>query len=306
MRLTFRKEILLSCFLGSLLILAAVSSIGSADAVKSTGTFNTKFGKDTAGIVCGDKLCSEIKKNDGRGNIYQQEAPVDPFSPLYEFDFNSQQEDISFDGDDGYLNLERNRENVMKIQANSTNTLEELTVTAWIEPNFEKSFGEYSIVGKERSFNLYVDNLNYPKKTADFSIYDGITWTTVKSKNILPETWFHLAAVFKKGVVSLYVNGELEGETAIKPIRLVNSDGRTIEDTVDKIKSTADLSIGTYLTTSKQDGEKSNSMFAGKIDDIQIFDFAMDEEKISEKYQEKSSIFQDRIKKELLADSESK
>lgn len=306
MRLMFRKEILFSCFLGSLLILAAISSIGSADAVKATGTFNTKFGKDTSSIVCGDKLCSEIKKDDGRGNIYQQEAPVDPFAPLHEFNFNKIENGTLPEEIDGYLTLERNREDITRMQSNSTNTLDELTVIAWIEPNFEKSFGEYSIVGKERSFNLYVDNLNYPKKTADFAIYDGITWTTVKSKNILPETWFHLAAVFKKGSVSLYVNGKLEGETAIKPIRLVNSDGRTVEDTVDKIQSYGDLSIGTYVTTSKQNGEKFNNMFSGKIDDIQIFDFAMDEVKISEIYTEKVSIYQDRIKEELLVDSEAK
>ena len=133
---TLRKEILSGFFLISLLILAAVSSIDSAEAIKATGTFNTKFGKDTASIVCGDKLCSEIKKNDGRGNIYQQEAPVDPFAPLHEFDFNNMENGTLPEEIDGYLTLERNREDIMRMQSNSTNSLDELTITAWIEPNF--------------------------------------------------------------------------------------------------------------------------------------------------------------------------
>lgn len=39
--------------------LAVGIGVGPADAMKASGTYNQKYGSRTAGIVCGDRLCSE-------------------------------------------------------------------------------------------------------------------------------------------------------------------------------------------------------------------------------------------------------
>ncbi|MFB5635706.1 MAG: hypothetical protein ACE5RB_03675 [Nitrosopumilus sp.] len=53
-------------FLATALI--AVMAIGmqieSADAKKAQGTYNQKYGKANAGIVCGDRLCSEVGQDE--------------------------------------------------------------------------------------------------------------------------------------------------------------------------------------------------------------------------------------------------
>jgi hypothetical protein len=290
------SKIFFVLLLGSVLLLSTVSaSIGSADALKSKGTTNTSFGKDTSGIVCGDKLCSEIEKDEGRGPIYQQEAGPDPFTPTHSFNFNFEQDFIVFNGDNGYLQLQRNQDDSIRLQSNSTNTLDALTLSAWIMPDFSKSFGDYTIIGKENSFQLSVDNLNYPKKSAAFSVFDGITWTTVKSKSLLPEDWFHLTAVYEDDSVELYINGKSQGSVTIKAIRQVDSSGKTVNKVTDELASTGDLGIGTYITTSKSEGEKFRNKFSGKIDDIKVFTAALDAEKILLMYEENSLFYEDRF-----------
>ena len=53
-------------FLAITLIAAVVVGIGiePADAKKASGTHNQKFGSQTAGIVCGDRLCSEPEESE--------------------------------------------------------------------------------------------------------------------------------------------------------------------------------------------------------------------------------------------------
>jgi len=296
-------KILLVVLLGSVLLLSAISSnINSAEALKSKGTTNPKFGKDTSSIVCGDKLCSEIKKDSGRGDILQQEAGPEFSTTLHSFDFNLEQDFVFFDGDDGFLQLERNEFNALRIQSNQTNSLDALTLSAWIKPDFSRSFGEYTVVGKDKSFDLSVNNLSYPKKTAQFGTFDGITWTAVKSKSTLPESWFHIAAVYEGDSLSLFVNGKSEGTAKIKAIRMVDSDGRTVEKIIDKLTSKGDLSIGTYLSTSLQEGEKYKNRFNGKIDDVQILSIALNATEIQSIYAEDSSFYKDREADESLSD----
>lgn len=41
-------------------VVSAVDYLPEAEAKKSKGNYNTKFGIGTSGVVCGDRLCSEI------------------------------------------------------------------------------------------------------------------------------------------------------------------------------------------------------------------------------------------------------
>jgi len=59
--------------LGTILLLSTVaSSVDPVEALKSKGNKNTKYGSGTAGLVCGDKLCSEVeeeKQKKKRGSV---------------------------------------------------------------------------------------------------------------------------------------------------------------------------------------------------------------------------------------------
>ena len=64
--------------------MSALTIMPEADAVKATGKHNQKFGSATKNVVCGDKLCSDVKR-DGEANqqsrfqvggVAQQAAPV--------------------------------------------------------------------------------------------------------------------------------------------------------------------------------------------------------------------------------------
>lgn len=47
--------------LSTMAVVAAVDVMPEAEAKKSQGVYNSKFGSATKGIVCGDRLCSEIE-----------------------------------------------------------------------------------------------------------------------------------------------------------------------------------------------------------------------------------------------------
>lgn len=304
MKIFTRRNELFFFVLGSILLLSIMSlNIDSAYALKSEGTKKLKFGKDTSSIVCGDKLCSEIQKDDGRGDIYQQSAD-DEGSPLLAFDFNLEDEGIIIIEDNGFLKLERDDTGILRVTEPKTDILRALTITAWAKPNLSESYGEYSLVSKERSFELSFDNLNYPKKNAKFSIFDGMSWTTIKSKNILPETWFHVASVYERDTVSLFINGKYEGTEKIQPIRKVNSEGKLVEGVVNKITSDKDVVIGAYINTLLSGAEEIKNRYAGALDDIEIFNVALDEEEISSIFSSKADFYKNRPFEEPIIEEE--
>ena len=62
---------------------------------------------------------------------------------------------------------------------NSTNSLSNLTITAWVKPYYSNGSSEFTIVSKERTFDLIINNIIDPQHVAKFSIFDGIQWHSV-------------------------------------------------------------------------------------------------------------------------------
>ena len=88
--------------------------------------------------------------------------------------------------------------------------LNQLTISVWVRPNYANGSTELAVVGKENSFLLSINNIIPPEKTAIFSVFDGIAWSTVTgSTQIRQEGWTHLAAIVNGTEVSLYQNGVL-------------------------------------------------------------------------------------------------
>ena len=92
----------------------------------------------------------------------------------------------------------------------TTNTL---TISAWVNPEFNAGNPQYTIVSKEYSFDLYLTNILEPARTTGFSVFDGAQWKTVSGSTALDERWHHVVASVDGSNIALYVDGLLEGET---------------------------------------------------------------------------------------------
>ena len=78
---------------------------------------------------------------------------------------------------------------------NIANTTSTLTISAWVNPEFNVGSPQYTIVSKEYSFDLYLTNILEPARTTGFSVFDGAQWKTVTG-NTVPLmrdgiTWLH-------------------------------------------------------------------------------------------------------------------
>jgi len=100
---------------------------------------------------------------------------------------------------------------VIAISEESLNVdLGQLTVSAWIKPTYTPGNAEFTIVGKENSFVLGLNNRAAPEQTATFSVFNDISWSTATAHYTLPEgSWTHLVGVINGTESMLYQNGTL-------------------------------------------------------------------------------------------------
>ena len=92
----------------------------------------------------------------------------------------------------------------------TTDKLPGLTVSALVKPNYAKGSSEFTIISKEKSFVLSINNKIGQTHVAKFAVFDGIKWNEVKSVSEIPEAWTHLTATFDGSSISIYINGEQE------------------------------------------------------------------------------------------------
>src|SRR3989337_4280843 len=72
-------------------------------------------------------------------------------------------------------------DNYVTNDGNSTNSLSNLTITAWVKPYYPNGSSEFTIVSKEKTFELIINNIIDPQHVAKFSIFDGIQWHSVET-----------------------------------------------------------------------------------------------------------------------------
>ncbi len=97
-------------------------------------------------------------------------------------------------------------EDFLQINENSTDSVSYLTLTAWVKPDYSNGSPEFTVISKEKSFSLTINNNIQPEKIAKFSVFDGIKWTTVESTGIVDEEWTFLAVTFDGDSIGIGVN----------------------------------------------------------------------------------------------------
>src|SRR3990170_5372503 len=130
-------------------------------------------------------------------------------------------------------------------QANGTNAttyITDMSIAAWVKPNYTNGSPEFTVVSKGKSFVLSINNIIEPERIAKFSVFDGIKWTTVESTvTISDSSWTHLTARFNKTAIQIYVNGTLEGTVTHGGVQYVTERGQIELKTLQEITSYYDI-----------------------------------------------------------------
>ncbi|TLX84862.1 MAG: LamG domain-containing protein, partial [Thaumarchaeota archaeon] len=166
---------------------------------------------------------------------------------------------------------------------NSTKNLSALTLSAWIKPDYSQGSPQFTVISKESTFLLAVNNVIPPTKRAIFSVFDGIKWQTVESSSSIPEEWTHLAATFNDSSIVIYVNGKLESSLQTSGVPTLAVNGTLTTKTVDSLSSNADIIIGAYLNTLRG---TSTNQFSGLIKDVKLYDSLLSPSQISQLYEQ--------------------
>ncbi|MBA4718847.1 MAG: LamG domain-containing protein [Nitrosopumilus sp.] len=160
--------------------------------------------------------------------------------------------------------------------------VDKVTFSTWVLPEYDGASAELTILSKENSFVLSINNVIPPPHTVKFSIFDGITWTEI-SGDMQIDSISHIAAVKNGSSISLYVNGTSQGQISL-PDTFEMSEGQ-LDYAVsgDIAQSDADIVIGAYVNTLRGSPESSN-LFSGMLDDVVIYKTALSQLEIQEIY----------------------
>ena len=146
--------------------------------------------------------------------------------------------------------------------------LNKLTISTWINTSYNSGSPEFTVVSKENSFALGINNIYSPEKVPTFAIFDGISWTKISGTTQVYD-WSNLVAIINGTEMSLYLNGNLEA-TATLPVSFIILDGEVTTTDSSIAENNADLVIGAYLDTFRDNISLSNH-FSGVIDDVLVY-----------------------------------
>ena len=162
----------------------------------------------------------------------------------------------------------------------STTNLNNLTISAWIKPDYSQGSPIFTIISDEDAFMLAVNNNMPPQKTAVFSIFDGIKWITTQSTSQIPEQWTFLTATFNGTAIRLYMNGNPESVSTVTGVpTLVN--GELTTKLVQSITSDENITIGAYYEKARM---YTLDHFSGEISGVNMYNASLTQKQIDQVY----------------------
>ncbi|MFB5597754.1 MAG: LamG-like jellyroll fold domain-containing protein, partial [Nitrosopumilaceae archaeon] len=194
---------------------------------------------------------------------------------------------VDYEGING-TSLEFEGEGYFLDNINSTQ-FSNVTITAWIKPNYTKGSSQLTVLNQENAFSLTINNVLLPKHIATFSVFDGIQWHSVQSNSTIGENWSHIAATYDGTNITIYLNGTLNSTNLIKKdsIELVTKvfeSSTDYESSIDSLQGKSNqVSIGATLDN-KRNANDSEKKFSGSIDDVRIYDIVLTAQQIYEIY----------------------
>jgi hypothetical protein len=140
----------------------------------------------------------------------------------------------------------------------------QFTITAWIRPVV--TTGSYVVHKSASSGNggMYSLDIHPGLPRSVISTQTDETFVVTGTSSIKKQVWQHLAVTFSGKELVIYYNGEKEGTTAVdRPLKM----------------STSSLNIGAYESV------LPGASFEGTIDNVRIFDKALDANQVKKLYQ---------------------
>ena len=169
----------------------------------------------------------------------------------------------------------------VKQNIDSTREISKLTLSAWVKPDYTQGSSQFTIISKENSFVLAVNNNMPPAHAVIFSVYDGIKWNTINSTTEIPQEWTHVVGTYNGTHIQIYINGKLESSSAISGIPTISINGNLETKNVDSLSSNADVVVGAYYNSLRG---KTNNLFSGSLQDIKIMDHLLSDSQIQQLY----------------------
>ncbi len=189
--------------------------------------------------------------------------------------------------------------------------IDEFSIVGWIKPNFDDSSHKSTIVSKHDSFNLFLlkdtfaleggHTVIHDMHTLNLSLYDGNVWYNVNGKTHLSEDWHHVAMVFDDSLVTLYIDGEHEGQVELvkKVPRSELTGSEKCDDAECRVKvqmytSDNDIVIGAYISKIMITNQYNllepkrtvENTFSGGISSMEIFNDAFTSKQITALYEQ--------------------
>jgi len=185
----------------------------------------------------------------------------------------SEIEDTTFtlDGPDDYI----------VTTGSDTADVTEISISVWVMPEYgDGASSELAVVSSEDSFVLSVNNVIPPEKVATFSVYNGISWSSILGQTEVPGgIWTHLVAIIDSNQISLYQNGVLAASSQLDEV--VTYPGGLDTSVYDQAsESDSGIVIGAYVA-----GGSASDQFSGSIDSVTVFDKILTLSEISDLYE---------------------
>ena len=192
-----------------------------------------------------------------------------------------------------------------------------MTISAWVDPDFDTGLGKYVVISKKGSYDLFVTDFKVPYRTVGFTVFDGIHRNSISSFSTLSEDWHHIAGVVNDSDFSIYLDGHLEKKDTMKLTLSSDETGENIQHISYMAASDNPINVGSEAYIVKVcDKSSSNSLqachyeqrtknnFQGLITKVKIITDALTDEQIFDLYSEDKDRYQKQDITPVLEQSE--
>ena len=179
--------------------------------------------------------------------------------------------------------LEKDGGDYVTLESDLPEELEELTLAAWVTPDYDDGSSIMTILSQYKGFALGINRSLDPKEHAIFGVYDGMEWNEVTSNSKIKAERTHIAATFGDATIKIYINGVHEGTLSDIDTMQLNQRGLMEDVPLTSISSDYEINVGAY-TKIKKSNVKVSQEFSGLIHVVELYGKALDDSEIKNLY----------------------
>src|SRR5579885_2916531 len=196
--------------------------------------------------------------------------------------------EIGLDNTTNSASLQLEGNGYLTANGSSTKEIKNLTISAWVKPDYSQGSPVFTVISKEKEFALSINNNIPPYKFAQFSVFDGIRWDTVNSTVSIGQNWNNLVATFNGSSIALYVNGTLQSSVPLTNMITISEKGDLATKDSTDLSSNADIVIGAQYDSTRK---AASSQFSGLISNVNLYDSLLNPFQIQSLYNQNLASF---------------